>query len=195
MRRSAPFRPVLLLLALSACVPDYTSGGKGGADTGTGGGADDTAGSGDGGSEDTAGGEDGGDEGGDDGTGSSPDWIGTFTADYLILTPRGDTFCEGDLELVVDESGAISGATDCEVEEGPAAGDAVPMTVVARGADPTADETSVEGELILELRTGNGGTIDPAALTGAAGPAGISMSFELPIGRDGDAFPGTIETR
>ena len=184
----------LLLLAAGACVPDYDSddaSGDGLVEDGDTGLDEDTDGSGGGGGDD---GGDDGDDGGDDGGDDAPAWVGTFSAKYSIVTPREDDFCVGEIELVMDASGSLSGEADCEVLRGPSEGDTVPLLVRADADDPSAETTDLEGEVFLELRTRNGGTHDPAEATGEAGPDSIFIDFVLPIGRNDDGFPGSIET-
>ena len=183
----------LLLLAAGACVPDYDSddaSGDGLVDDGDTGLDEDTDGSGGGGGDDGGGdGDDGGDDGGDD----APAWVGTFSAKYSIVTPREDDFCVGEIELVMDASGSLSGEADCEVLRA-LRGRHRAVARPGRRRRPSAETTDLEGEVFLELRTRNGGTLDPAEATGEAGPDGIFIDFVLPIGRNDDGFPGSIET-
>jgi hypothetical protein len=181
-------------LPLAGCIPDFTDDAyKGDLDgTGEGIGEEDDTGAGVGG--DDGGREDGGD-GGDDAGGSGPDWIGNFDAGFVITTPRGDTLCAGTFPLTVDEGGGMTGVGECAMEAGPGAGQVAPLRVDAVGLEPTEDVSPVDGVVILELPTPDGSDARSAPATGAASPDGISLTFDVPVGPNGDqALHGEIST-
>lgn len=156
----------ILLLALAACSTGTVSLSDKADDTGITGGDDTGAPS--------------------DDTGEAPDtepppnaWSGDWEAEIVILFPEWDyTFCEGTLELQVDDEGAMEGSGEC-VDDSGWGGDRV-YDVTLEGA--VSEEGEITGELIVFV-PGWGGDVTEyvGELEGEAGDESLDFQWAVEL--------------